>query len=188
MLRRNSSSCVEFRRGVVESRLGSLVALVDRREVAPKALARIESLRSWERRRVLPVGSYRVFASAAEVPDGVWRNPGLVVERFGAEREGSDYCCRHWLFFGDREVHRRTVSADPIVKARARLEPLDEPVPARLREYREALGFDYGKFDYGLVDGDVVLYDANRTPGATSDPRRHADTVDVLSRGIASFL
>jgi hypothetical protein len=36
--------------------------------------------------------------------------------------------------------------------------------PDELREIRRSLGFDFGKFDYSIVNGRVVLYDRNRTP------------------------
>ena len=38
------------------------------------------------------------------------------------------------------------------------------------------------------VDGEVVLYDVNRTPGAAADPRVHAETIDALSAGLRDFL
>jgi hypothetical protein len=126
--------------------------------------------------------------SCRDVPAGVWANENLVVERFLAERQGDLYCCRHWLFFGDAEVSRRTMSPDPMVKlAAGNPTPLAEPVPGQLREIRARLGFDYGKFDYGIVNGEVVLYDTNRTPGANADPRMHGQTIEVLSRGILTF-
>jgi hypothetical protein len=184
----NCGGLREFRLGYLESPIARALHRLDRGDLTARALSRVEARRSWRRRRVLPVGAYRVYAGRSEVPAGVWENPNLVVERFVAEREGPDYCCRHWLFFGDREVHRRTVASDPVVKARARLSRLPDPVPDELRRIRERLGFDYGKFDYGLVDGEVVLYDANRTPGALADSSRHAETVDVLSGGLASML
>ena len=66
--------------------------------------------------------------------------------------------------------------------------PLTEPVPEELRQTRRQLGFDYGKFDYGVVNGEVVLYDANRTPGASSDAAIHEQTIDVLSKGLLGLL
>lgn len=184
----NCGGLREFRLGILESPVARALHRLDRGDVTARVLSRVESRRPWRQRRVLPVGAYRVYADRSQVPAGVWENPNLVVERFVAEREGRDYCCRHWLFFGDREVHRRTVASDPVVKARARLSPLADPVPGELRQIRERLGFDYGKFDYGLVDGEVVLYDANRTPGALADASRHAETIDVLSGGLAAMV
>ncbi|HUP18539.1 MAG TPA: hypothetical protein VM778_01150 [Gemmatimonadota bacterium] len=151
-------------------------------------VSRLEAARPWSRRRALPVDAYPVFPSREAVPEGVWKNPNLVVERFVAEREGPLYVCRHWLFLGDREATRRTVSPDPTVKFRGAMENTAGRVPEELRRVREELGFDYGKFDYGIVDGEVVLYDVNRTPGASADARVHAETVAALSEGILEFL
>ena len=75
-----------------------------------------------------------------------------------------------------------------MVKVSGRLEWLSDPVPEELRKIRAQLGFDYGKFDYGIVDGEVILYDVNRTPGSSADPRRHAETVELLCHGLRSAL
>lgn len=83
---------------------------------------------------------------------------------------------------------RRTRSPDPVVKFRGVMERTDDPVPDELRRVRARMGFDYGKFDYGIVDGEVVLYDVNRTPGAAADPRVHVATVDALAPGLDDFL
>lgn len=160
------------------------------REIRGSAWSRtgIEAALPWRMRRFIPPEEYPVYESADLVPRGVWSNPNLVVERFVAERQGSRYLCRHWLFLGSREVCRRTVSPDPVVKFRGVMERTSDPVPEDLRRIRDELGFDYGKFDYGIVDGEVVLYDVNRTPGAVADPRVHADTIETLAPGIRDFL
>lgn len=148
--------------------------------------ARLGSLPRWSSRRTL--SGYRVYPSVDRVPRGVWRNPHLVVERFRAERQGERFLCRHWLFFGSREASRRTVSRDPVVKLQGEMERTSDPVPEELRAIRREMGFDYGKFDYGIVDGEVVLYDVNRTPGAAADPRFHDETVSALAPGIRDYL
>jgi hypothetical protein len=51
---------------------------------------------------------------------------------------------------------------------------------------REALGFDYGKFDYVEHDGEPILLDANKTPTFRGDPE--AQRVRWLSSGIEAFL
>jgi hypothetical protein len=176
----------EFCRPIQSSPMGALLRRVGREEYMCLQLQRLEARRQWKKVRLV-YGGYRLYRDRTLVPPGVWINPNLVVERFLAERDGSDYCCRHWLFFGDREVHRLTRSADPMVKLSGPPEPLAEPVPAELRSIRERLGFDYGKFDYGKVDGQIVLYDVNRTPGA-GEAANHAQTVDVLADGLLPFV
>ncbi len=156
--------------------------------VSPWWRKKSEAALPWRMRRFVRPEDYAVFPRAQLVPRGVWSNPNLVVERFAAEREGERYLCRHWLFLGSREVTRRTSSPHPVVKFRGVMEPTSETIPRELRSIREEMGFDYGKFDYGIVDGEVVLYDVNRTPGAAPDARLHADTVEALAPGIRDFL
>lgn len=184
----NSGGWRELRGEILASPIGRWARSIGPARRPWRWVARLEAARSWSRRRVLPVDAYPVFPSREAVPDGVWENPNLVVERFVPEREGPRYVCRHWLFLGSRDATRRTVSLDPTVKFRGAMEHTAEPVPEELRRIREELGFDYGKFDYGIVEGELVLYDANRTPGAAVDPRLHAETVTALSDGILDFL
>jgi hypothetical protein len=174
----------ELRRDALESPFAPLFRHLRLEDFVCRKLEQLDARRPWRSRRRLPYGSYPVYAHRDLVPAGVWENPNLLVERFVAERQGDLYCCRHWLFFGPQEVHRRTMSRDPVVKADAQLEGIEDPVPEQLRAIRQRLGFDYGKFDYGLVDGRVILYDVNRTPGHTADVTRHAQTLEVLSEGI----
>jgi len=109
---------------------------------------------------------YPVLRSARDVPDAVWRDDGLVVERFLPERDARGYWMRVWVFFGERERCSRYCAAEPVVKSAQILARETISVPDELRAERERLGFDYGKFDFVLVGGKAVLLDANRTPSA----------------------
>lgn len=124
-----------------------------------------DKLQPWPVSGLLRTRQYPVFDSPAAVPVRAWSNPGLVVERFLAEREDGMYALRQWVFFGGREIHRRTLALSPVIKSGdgVRIESLGE-VPEGLRARRKALGFDYGKFDYVVYEGRAVLLDANRTP------------------------
>ena len=133
---------------------------------------------------------YRVIESASEVPEFVWSDPDLAVERFMPEREGDDYCTRLWFFFGEAELGYRCLAREPIVKSSNtfKREPI-ACVPDELRALREELGFDYGKFDYGIVDGEVVLYDANRTPAyGALNAEQIGQRLDALENGVRGFL
>ena len=47
----------------------------------------------------------------------------------------------------------------------------------------ENCNFDFGKFDYAVVDGKAVLYDANRTPGIGRFPEeRYLPIVQNLGK------
>ena len=136
------------------------------------------------------IGEYKVFDHPSFVPRAAWSNPLLVVEKFLPERREGMYCLRQYTFFGASEINTLAFSVDPIVKARntIRRQVLSEPSPG-VRDIRTALGFDYGKFDYVLQDGRVVLLDANRTP--TYDPASPAGSarplLSDLARGIHGF-
>lgn len=136
------------------------------------------------------VPDYRIFSSSAEVPENVWRSREVVVEKFLVERIGEFYGLRTWVFLGDQETNSLSYATEPIVKQRGvvRREPVDE-VPKALREIRVELGFDFGKFDYGIVDGEVILYDANRTPGLGTFPKeQYMPRIRTYADGIWSFL
>jgi hypothetical protein len=134
--------------------------------------------------------NYPIFGSIAEVPADVWNDPELVVERFLPERRNDHYCVRTWLFLGDRERHAMFFSPQPVIKSTdvVGFERLPD-VPEELRKLRRDLKFDFGKFDYAMVDGEVVLYDANRTPSVGSFPRdRYLPLARSLAEGIGAFL
>ncbi len=144
---------------------------------------------SWSGR--LKSSAYPIFESAKAVPRAVWNNPLLVVEKFLTERQKKYYCLRQWVFFGDREINSRSFSNEPIVKAYNIIDrQRGLPVPPELRKAREKLGFDYGKFDYGIVNGEVVLYDVNRTPTfGRHNPFPDAKVIAAeLAQGITGFL
>jgi hypothetical protein len=117
-------------------------------------------------RAMAALPNYSTFALISAVPDEVWQNPELVVERFLPEQDERGYYVRIWTFLGDREYCVRMLGASPIVKGHGALELTPVPVPDALRARRKELGFDYGKFDFVLPHGEgaPVLLDVNRTP------------------------
>jgi hypothetical protein len=144
----------------------------------------------WTFRARLPTAQYRIFDSPRGVPRVAWLNRDLVVERFLPERRDGFFCLRTWVFMGDRETNSLSLSNHPVVKSEnvVRREVVDE-VPAELRRMRVDLGFDFGKFDYGIVDGRAVLYDANRTPTVGSFTREQfLPRIRVLAEGIRAFV
>jgi len=114
---------------------------------------------------------YPIYNSLSEVPPGVFRNPALVVERFLPEREGDRYFMRHYLFLGDRARNVRVADSTPFMR-RSWAVPVDEglPVPEQVLAFRRRLGMDYGKIDYTIHNGEVVIVDVNRTPGGRAVP------------------
>ena len=46
---------------------------------------------------------------------------------------------------------------------------------------------DFGKLDFVMNQGEVVLLDVNRTPGFSGDPQRAAAAQKALAGGIEAF-
>lgn len=148
---------------------------------------RLHKIVSWRWAGSLPKNEYPVLDDKSRVPRWVWDRPGLIVERFVAEREGADYVLRCWLFFGEQEYSVKLFSRHPVVKAGNihRHEYLHD-VPDSLREARRALGFDFGKFDYVMVDGVAVLFDVNKTPSVSGAQR--TPNLLRLATGLSGFV
>jgi len=135
-------------------------------------------------RRVLR--KYLIYNSLAKVPSGIFKNQALVIERLLPEREGDLYFMRHYLFLGDHTRSIRIAGSAPILKSSNSV-LVDEgfPVPEQVVKFRRQMGMDYGKIDYTIHNGQVVIIDVNRTPGA---PVTAARTVSDLADGIWSLL
>jgi hypothetical protein len=86
----------------------------------------------------------------------------------------------------DQERNTAFYSPDPVIKSRNIVHHEPAEVPDELRQKRRALKFDFGKFDYAVVDGSVVLYDANRTGAFPKE--LYLPIVQNLARGIGAFL
>jgi hypothetical protein len=114
--------------------------------------------------QVTALRDYMLFDQVGDVPDQIWRDPQLAVEKFMPERDPRGFALRTWCFMGGRETCSRCVSADAVVKGSFILARELADVPDELRHVRARLGFDYGKFDFVLHDGRPILFDANFTP------------------------
>jgi hypothetical protein len=134
------------------------------------------------------VVEYPIYDRLVDVPDETWADPDMVVERFLPERDELGYHIRTWVFFGDREISRCLRGDDPWVKA---LNSADIPaldIPDFIRAERARLGLDYGKFDFVIHNGDPVLFDANKTPGAPPPSPTKAANFAHLAGGIEALL
>ena len=134
---------------------------------------------------------YAVLQSIDAVPADVWSNDALIVEKFLPEQDPDGYYMRVWVFLGERERSMRMRAQVPVIKSHHITNREYVEVPAAIRAWRQRLGFDYGKFDYVVRDGEAILIDANRTPGAPSghatDPSIAAG-MKMLSEGLDTFL
>lgn len=148
---------------------------------------------NWHAIRAISPESYPVFRDKSDVPAGVWRNRHLVVEKFLPEYDGNGlYRMRACFLFGDQEVNMVVTSEKPVIKGSniCSRELLDEPAPEALRVLRKKLKIDFGRLDYAVSEGRVVLYDANKT--ATLSRQSGLEWADrvirPLSHGIEKYL
>ena len=158
-----------------------------RRSLLRRCIHRFRRTLPWTFRAEIGVWSYPIYNSVTEVPLPIWFNPDLVVERFLPERQDEFYCMRTWLFLGEAELNLLMFANQPIIKSPVAVRIEEAEVPEELRHIRRKLGFDYGKLDYGIVDGRVVLYDANRTP-AVGTASVFMPLFEKMADGIAAFI
>ena len=108
---------------------------------------------------------YKIYDHLSLVPRAYFKNPNVVVEKFLPEKEGTLYFSRTFYFLGNRMSCVRISSKNPIVESQNHISlEIVEPHP-KIIEYRKALKFDYGNFDYQIHHGEVVLVDTNKTTG-----------------------
>ena len=132
---------------------------------------------------------YPIFRSLRDVPEAVFANPDLVVEKFLPEFHDGCYWLRKYTFLGDRHAGICSAARRPIVTASNSVSHEEISVPEELHAMRARLGFDFGKFDYVVHDGRIALLDANRTPTYRSavPTERLRTLARTLAAGILSF-
>lgn len=79
-------------------------------------------------------------------------------------------------------------SEEPLVKAHSSVRTvyLDEKVPDALLKVRREMGFDFGKFDFVIHTGEVILLDVNKTPSVDYDGSSKRQK--LLAQGILPYL
>jgi hypothetical protein len=142
----------------------------------------ISGQRPWRKVEYLDPHNYPRFESIKEVPNGVWKNKKLIVEKFLSERDADgNYRLRTWYVLGDKELGKSEYSENPIVKAGAFNKEILNHVPEELRAARKRLGIDFGRFDYAVVDGETIIYDINKTAVM------YQPTLDLFGDRLAEF-
>ncbi|HNG93970.1 MAG TPA: hypothetical protein PLB32_14310 [Acidobacteriota bacterium] len=110
---------------------------------------------------------YPIFPSLQDVPRKFRDNPQVIIEQFLPQIEDGLYHVFNFHFLGDRLTCARLSSPQPIVNGKTQIHSESvEPHP-QIIELRQKMNFDYGKFDYVVRDGQVILLDANKTIGAS---------------------
>jgi hypothetical protein len=157
----------------------------------PNEVKKITVKLSWEETDVMDHKKYPILRSMENVPIGVWNNKNLIVEKFLPEREEDLFYLRYYMFLGSTEWASRFGAKEPIVKF-SKMATEDKPIsiPEELRSLRKEFGFDYGRFDYVIHKGKLVLFDVNKTIGGGSQAllEAYSTQLDNLADGIKEFL
>ena len=143
---------------------------------------------SWDDREFLHPMDYAIFNNVKAVPQGVWINKNLIVEKFLPEKEGDLHFIRYWTFFGDKSLSGRFGSRNPIVKF-GNMETSDEsvPIPEELIQLRKKFNIDYGRFDYVVHAGKSIVLDINKTQASGKSMDRFKADLDLLATGIKYY-
>jgi len=156
--------------------------------IGGRILARIGPVFGRSRVHRIAPGKYPVYPSAQDVPERVWNDPNLVVEKFIPEREGDYYCLRVCFFLGDVVLNHRAYSRSKIIKGNAIEYSEPAEVPEGIHRFREETGFQFGKLDYVVHQGTVHVLDVNKTPGLVGDDGVNDRIAEKLAKGISGYL
>ncbi|MGE4544478.1 MAG: hypothetical protein AB7D06_10270 [Pedobacter sp.] len=164
----------------------------DHSHIILKETTDIKSVK-WKSIQAISPGKYPVLEHQADIPNDVWKNKRLVVEKFIPEYDMNGlYCLRACFFFGEKEINMMVTSTEPVIKGNniCSRQLVNSPAPEQLRNIREKLKIDFGRFDYVMSEGKVVLYDVNKT--ATMSQQASIEWADQvirpLSLGIDEYL
>jgi hypothetical protein len=141
----------------------------------------------WGKINCMNPNDYQIFPSIKHVPEGVFTNESLVVERFLPEYKNGIYYLRVYKFFGDRAYCAQLGSHHPIVKQKNIISREEVSIPDEVVAYRHELGMDYGKLDFVIRDGRVIVFDVNRTPGLIKSKEQMKANALKLAPGINSL-
>jgi hypothetical protein len=145
---------------------GKIDYLISQMEKYGRPVFNRDKQSNWKSKFFMNSYNYRLLNSIDEVPEGVWDNSNLIVEKFMPEKADNNYFqVRYWYFMGNREFNIGVQADKPVVKGpNIKKRFFIDHIPDELREIRSKFGFEYGRFDYSIVDGKVNIFDMNRTP------------------------
>lgn len=146
-----------------------------------------QPVQKWDKLKKINPLFYPIFKDIHSVPNGVWKNTNLIVERYINKGElFYVYCC---VFFGDKEITHRLESPNPIVKYSNSVSVKQIQVPDEVRQWQKDLKIDFGRFDYLECEGRYFLIDINKTEGGGTDIcYDYQGEIDYLASGLEFYL
>lgn len=147
----------------------------------------------WSLVQHIPTESYIVLESMEEVHQDIWTNPYLVVEKFTPEIDTDGlYCMRACLFFGGQEVGLLVKSRSRIIKGRDVIDRQFIPgiAPSEVQRFKKDHHMEFGRIDYVIHQGEVVILDANKTASFSQTTANELANLFIkpLSQGLSEFI
>lgn len=113
------------------------------------------------------VPNYQIYEHKRLVPEGLFADSDYVVERFLPERTADgQYRIRSYVFFGGQADNYVLTSPSPIVNSRTAHKVEQVPAPSEMDAIRRRHRIDFGKLDYVINEGQVRVFDINKTVGS----------------------
>ena len=109
---------------------------------------------------------YELYDSLGKVPPLCFGDPDIVVEKFLPEIRNGLYHTRVYKFLDGRGQCVRLSGHQPVVKVSTSLQAEEIEPHDEILDIKRRLRLDFGKLDYVINDGRVVLLDVNKTMGA----------------------
>ncbi len=120
---------------------------------------------------IVTIDEYQIYDHMNDVPSFLWSDPDFIVERFVPEQVEGGYAIRSYVFCGDYGRCAQFVSSTSSIKGARITDVRPSEIPQEFFAIREALGIQYGKFDYVIYDGKPHLFDANKSLGSANGNR-----------------
>ena len=107
---------------------------------------------------------YRVFDSLADVPEEVWTDDRLIVERFLVDDSSGPIVKHRYEFFQDVDLVTRATYTTALCDPGSVIDMvLEDAPPAEVAAVRQRLSLDFGAIDYFETEDGVHVIDANKT-------------------------
>jgi len=142
----------------------------------------------WSTVETLPHLKYPVYEGIKDVPDGVWENNNLIVERFISNPEDELFETHYCSFFGDKALAGCLKSSNPIVKFTNAISDEETPIPDEVMQWKKDLNIDFGRFDYVESEGKYFLIDVNRVEGSDASDYEWSAEFDFLASGLEFYI
>lgn len=132
---------------------------------------------------------YKIFDSLTDTPKAYFHKD-YVVQKFTPELRNGEYVLREYYFLGDQSYHNMETSGKAVITSGTQIESgYNQSTPTALLDMRHEIGLDYGKIDYAIVDGEVVIFDANKTVGTRMPPSENTvKMANHLASGLQSII